>query len=175
MAGSSVLSPAPYHILSYGTLLGTTFFHTFVGGIVSFKVLARPQFSILMAKIFPIYFSMQTALPVVLALTFPGDGFTSSGIAGVLETPSVLYPIAATFVSALANLAVVGPATTKCMDERKVQERKDGKKSYDAPPHSQEMAALNKKFSMLHGVSSLLNLGTFIGTVVYGFNLASRL
>jgi len=54
-------------------------------------------------------------------------------------------------------------------------ERKDGKKSYDAPPHSQEMTALNKRFSVLHGVSSLLNLGTFIGSVVYGFNLASRL
>lgn len=54
-------------------------------------------------------------------------------------------------------------------------ERKDGKKSYDAGPHSQEMQALNKKFSMLHGVSSLLNLGSFIGAVAYGVTLASRL
>ena len=54
-------------------------------------------------------------------------------------------------------------------------ERKDGKKSYDAPPHSQEMTALNKEFSKLHGISSLLNLGTFIGAVAYGFTLASRL
>jgi len=175
MSGSSLFSPAPYHILSYGTLLGTTFFHTFVGGIVSFQVLARPQFSLLMAKLFPVYFTMQTALPVVLALTYPGDSFSQPGVAGVLENTSVLYPIAATFLSALANLAVVGPATTKCMDQRKLQERKDGKKSYDAPPHSQEMTALNKRFSVLHGVSSLLNLGTFIGSVVYGFNLASRL
>jgi hypothetical protein len=37
------------------------------------------------------------------------------------------------------------------------------------------MTTLNKRFSILHGVSSLLNLGTFIGSVVYGFNLASRL
>lgn len=54
-------------------------------------------------------------------------------------------------------------------------EKKDGKKSYDAPPHSQEMTALNKQFGMLHGVSSLLNLGSFIATVAYGFTLASRL
>ncbi|KAK0646597.1 hypothetical protein B0T16DRAFT_329666 [Cercophora newfieldiana] len=175
MAGSSLFSLAPYHILSYGTLLGTTFFHTFVGGIVSFQVLARPQFSILMAKLFPVYFTMQTALPVVLALTYPGGSSAPSGIAGVLENSTVLYSIAATFATGLANLAVVGPATTKCMDQRKLQERKDGKKSYDAPPHSQEMTALNKQFAILHGVSSLLNLGTFIGTVVYGFNLASRL
>jgi len=92
-----------------------------VGGIVSFQVLARPQFSLLMAKLFPVYFTMQTALPVVLALTYPGDSFSQPGVAGVLENTSVLYPIAATFLSALANLAVVGPATTKCMDQRKLQ------------------------------------------------------
>ncbi|KAK5664055.1 hypothetical protein OQA88_269 [Cercophora sp. LCS_1] len=163
---------------SYGTLLGTTFFHTFVGGIVSFQVLARPQFSLLMAKLFPVYFTMQTALPLVLALTYPGSLSTESGIAGVLDESvrsTVLVPIASIFVTALANLAVVGPATTKCMDQRKLQERKDGKKSYDSGPHSQEMQALNKKFSMLHGVSSLLNLGTFVGAVAYGVTLASRL
>jgi len=37
------------------------------------------------------------------------------------------------------------------------------------------MVALNKRFGMLHGISSLLNLGTFIATVVYGFTLADRL
>ncbi|KAK4186559.1 hypothetical protein QBC35DRAFT_386975 [Podospora australis] len=174
-------SPAPYHILSYGTLLGTTFFHTFVGGIVSYQVLARPQFSALMAKLFPVYFTMQTALPAVMILTYPASSNpfgTVGGIHGVLHPSNrwtVLVPLASAALSALANLAVVGPATTKCMDERKIQERKDGKKAYDSPPHSQEMQALNKKFSMLHGVSSLLNLGTFIASVVYGVTLAGRL
>lgn len=184
MAVTGFFSPAPYHILSYGTLLGTTFFHTFVGGIVSFQVLARPQFSLLMAKLFPVYFTMQTALPVVLALTYPaaktslGTLATASGLAGVLDESNrwtVLVPIATVFASALANLVAVGPATTRCMDKRKLQERKDGKKSYDAPPHSQEMVALNKQFSILHGVSSLLNLATFIASVSYGVTLASRL
>jgi hypothetical protein len=99
-----------------------------VGGIVSYQVLARPQFSILMSKIFPVYFSMQTALPVVVALTYPATaslfGDKASGIAGVLDVSNrwnVLAPIATVFLSGLANLAVVGPATTKCMDERKVQ------------------------------------------------------
>ncbi|KAK0711093.1 hypothetical protein B0H67DRAFT_274073 [Lasiosphaeris hirsuta] len=179
MASTGLFSPAPYHILSYGTLLGTTFFHTFVGGIVSFQELSRPQFALLMAKLFPVYFSMQTTLPVVLALTFPAKtAFGSSGITGVLDADNrwdVLVPIATTFLTALANLAVVGPATTKCMHQRKLQEKKDGKKSYDAPPRSQEMAALNKQFGMLHGVSSLLNLVSFIGTVSYAWSLASRL
>jgi hypothetical protein len=54
-------------------------------------------------------------------------------------------------------------------------EKKDGKKSYDPPPHSQEMLALNKQFGMLHGISSLLNMATFVATVVYGVTLSSRL
>jgi len=37
------------------------------------------------------------------------------------------------------------------------------------------MAALNAKFSKLHGISSLLNLVTFIATVVYGVHLAARI
>ncbi|KAJ4292329.1 hypothetical protein N0V88_005961 [Collariella sp. IMI 366227] len=177
----AILSPAPYHILSYGTLLGTTFFHTFVGGIVSFRVLPRPQFASLMSKIFPIYFSMQSTLPLVLAVTYPASRNpfgVAGGIAGVMDVSnrwSVLAPLVGAFVCALGNLLVVGPATTKVMGERRAQEKKDGKKSYDDPPHSQEMLTLNKQFSMLHGVSSALNLGTFIATVAYGVHLASRL
>lgn len=142
-------SPAPYHIiryhhssppvhhihhpqltpppLSYGFLLGTTFFHTFVGGIVSFRVLPRPQFSSLMSSLFPIYFTIQTALPLVLAITYPASqnpfGITG-GITGFLHSSnrySTFVPVTATFVSALANLAFVGPLTTKVMDERKLQ------------------------------------------------------
>ncbi|KAK4157962.1 hypothetical protein C8A00DRAFT_39674 [Chaetomidium leptoderma] len=176
-----LFSPAPYHILGYGTLLGTTVFHTFVGGIVSFQVLPRPQFAALMSKLFPIYFSLQAALPAVLALTYPArqNPFGArGGVAGVLDRANrwtVLAPLAGAFVCALANLAVVGPATTRVMGERKQQERKDGKKAYDAPPHSQEMVALNKRFSMLHGISSLLNLGSLVAAVVYGVTLSSRL
>lgn len=57
----------------------------------------------------------------------------------------------------------------------KKTEKKDGKKSWDSPPHSQEMQALNKQFGILHGVSSFLNLGTFIGSLVYGVTLSKRL
>lgn len=87
----------------------------------------------------------------------------------------MLVPVAAVFVSSLANLLIVGPATTKVMRERKHQETRDGKKSYDAAPHSVEMQKLNKKFGTYHGVSSLLNLGGFIATIWYGCTLASRL
>jgi hypothetical protein len=37
------------------------------------------------------------------------------------------------------------------------------------------MRALSKRFGMLHGISSLLNLGVFIGAVAYGFTLGARI
>ena len=66
--------------------------------------------------------------------------------------------IATMFLTALVNLVYVGPETTRVMGLRKHQETRDGKKSYDAAPHSAEMERLNKQFSILHGVSSLVNL-----------------
>jgi hypothetical protein len=108
--------------------LGTQFFQSFINGVVAFKVLDRPQFSALQSKLFPIYFSMQTAIPVVLALTYPGSktvlGGSPAGIAGVLDAPnrwSVLAPLATIFLTGLANMAFVGPATTKTMRDRKSQ------------------------------------------------------
>ncbi|KAH7418260.1 hypothetical protein BKA64DRAFT_654029 [Cadophora sp. MPI-SDFR-AT-0126] len=172
---------APYHIISYGTLLGTQFFQTFVGGIVSYKALARPQFSQLQQKLFPVYFGIQTTLPVVVALTYPASKLglgTSSGLYGVFADVnrwSVLIPIATIFVTSLANMALVGPATTKIMRERKHQETRDGKKYYDPAPHSEEMQKLNKAFGSMHGMSSLLNLTGFIATLWYGVSLAARI
>jgi hypothetical protein len=100
---------------------------SFVGGIVAFKALPRPQFSSLQQKIFPIYFSLQTALPVVLALTYPGAKApfsTPSSLAGTFAEVnrwSVLAPLATVFVTSLINMVVVGPATTNIMRERKHQ------------------------------------------------------
>lgn len=129
---------------------------------------------------------MQTALPVVLALTYParksilavGAPESSGGLLGVLEAGNrwtVLVPIATMFVAGLANMVVIGPATTQTMKERKHQETRDGKKSYDPAPHSPEMERLNKRFGMLHGISSLLNLTEFLAAIYYGVVLAERL
>jgi hypothetical protein len=98
-----------------------------VGGIIAYKALARPQFSQLQRKIFPVYFGIQTALPVVLALTYPGSGTllgAASGFSGVFAEVngwSVLAPLATIFVTSVANLLFLGPATTRVMRERKVQ------------------------------------------------------
>ena len=167
--------------------------------MIAYKALPRPQFSSLQQKIFPVYFGMQTALPVVLALTYPGSKTslgTPSGLGGTFAEGnrwSVLLPLATMFITSLANLAFIGPATTNIMKERKHQgirsmsriiriwliatilETRDGKKSYDPAPHSKEMQQLNKAFGKIHGVSSLLNMAGFIATMWYGIHLAERI
>ncbi|EGY15032.1 uncharacterized protein VDAG_06522 [Verticillium dahliae VdLs.17] len=158
-----------------------------------FRVLERPSFSAAQNALFPIYFALQTALPAILALTYPGSSNplgVASGLGGLLDESNfrgTLLPIATIFVTAAVNLLVVLPATQKIMAARYAQglthapspasppQKKDGKKSYDPAPHSQEMQALNKRFGKMHGISSLLNLGTFIATIAYGFTLGSRL
>lgn len=56
-----------------------------------------------------------------------------------------------------------------------VTAKRDGKEWYDPGPQSDAMRALSKRFGMLHGISSLLNLGCFIAAVVYGFTLGGRI
>ena len=107
--------PAAYH--------HTTLLQSFVNGIVMFRTVSRPSFSAIQSKLFPIYFGMQTAIPALLALTFPGNALLGikGGIGGLVDAPnkwSSLVPIATMFVSGLVNLAVLLPATVKTMKDR---------------------------------------------------------
>jgi hypothetical protein len=179
---SILLSPSPYHVLLYGTLLGTEIFQSFIAGIVSFRALPRPAFATLQSALFPIYFSMQSVLPVLLAVTLPemrtAIGRIPAGIPGVLHKDNrwrVLTPFVTIFVTGLVNRFYLEPLTTKTMRSRKSQEVRDGKKAYDEGPHSEEMQRLNKRFGILHGASSLINVVGCVATVVYGFYLGDRM
>ena len=95
---------------------------------MAFKALPRPQFSSLQTAIFPFYFSLQSALPVILALTYPGStsvlAASPSGLKGFLAESNrynVLLPIFLITAMNITNLLVLGPATTKIMRERKHQ------------------------------------------------------
>lgn len=126
---SSIADPKSYHIIAYGTLLGSSAFQTFLAGPLAFKVLPRQQFSTLQQSIFPAYFSSQTVLPVVLALTWPGEKIAGiategAGLKGLFQGDNVWYglaPLAVMFGTGLLNLAVLGPATIKVIKERKQQ------------------------------------------------------
>lgn len=176
-------NPQTYHLLSYGTLLGSTLFQSFIGGVIAFRVLPRPQFSTLQKNVFPVYFTLQTVTPVLLVLTYPPGprALFSSGSAPRLAATLIGTMLA----TALANLVYIGPQTTEVMKLRKHQETRDGLKKDDkgfpgafpteSKVVSKEMQDLNRKFGILHGVSSLLNLGGLIAMVWYGAVLGERL
>ncbi|EMF16105.1 uncharacterized protein SEPMUDRAFT_147767 [Sphaerulina musiva SO2202] len=181
--------PKAYHILAYGTLLGSNLFQTFLAGPLAFKALPRPQFSTLQQAIFPPYFGFQTILPLALALTWPGERLVAvagnaiaarhhAGYTGLLQEQNrwtALIPIVTMFATSLANLLVLGPATTKVMKLRKHQETRDGKRYYDPGPKTPEMQRLNSSFAKLHGASSLSNVVGLGAMVLYAFTLAGMM
>ncbi|KAG8932287.1 hypothetical protein FRC02_001358 [Tulasnella sp. 418] len=76
------------------------------------------------------------------------------------------YLLGVTGLMHSANSFVIGPKTQEVMNERHRLERLE-KKSYSDPGVSDDMKALNKKFGILHGVSSLLAL---LGVLTLGFH-----
>ncbi|KAK9465008.1 hypothetical protein V1512DRAFT_267071 [Lipomyces arxii] len=162
---STLGTVAPYHLFSYSILFGSTVYQSFFVGITAFRALSRPQFSALQRKVFPPYFAMQTLIPGLLALTAPFP---------ILENQLVLYTLAITSLTALVNLVYFGPWTVKIMTMRKAQETKEDKKYYEADV-SADMKKLNKEFGMVHGISTIFNLGTLIASAVYGFILAGAI
>jgi len=98
-----------------------------------------------------------------------------SGLRGLLAPSnrySVLLPLALSVLCGALNLAVLGPMTTQTMRERKHQETRDGKKSYDAGEQSAEMQRLNSRFGWLHGVSTVVNMVELGALLGYGFTIA---
>lgn len=91
-----------------------------------FKTVNRSAFGSIQTGLFPIYFGMQTVLPIVMALTFPGNSLLGlpTGVKGLLDQSnrySSLLPIGAMCVTGVINLLVFLPLTTQVMKERKGQ------------------------------------------------------
>lgn len=157
---STLGSIAPYHVLLYSVLFGSTTYQSFYSGIVAFKTLPYDQFSALQARIFPPYFGFQAAASTLLLLTPP---FKFVGVAATLAQAS----LGTAAVGSLANILWLGPKTRRVMASRKAQEGVEGKSCKD-PTVSNDMKVLNKEFGKIHGLSVLFNMGSFLGLMLYG-------
>lgn len=89
----------PFHFLSYACLLGMTIWHSFISSTMARKVLPREHLGALQGKLFPIFFSLQTALSGLCLLTTPN------------RSAHVIFIIG--FLGGLINLMKFGPQTTK--------------------------------------------------------------
>jgi len=157
------------YFLSYSWLFGQSIWVTFLGGAIAYKTLPRQHFSLLQTKTFPIYFATSLSnASLLLALWISNNPQAPHHL---LEP--LLPAVAQTWVLGLivlmtsANWLWIGPATGKLIVERQKQERAEGKPSHD--PHvSQQMKAMNKRFGILHGLSSLFNLLVVIALIFHG-------
>jgi len=102
-----------YHLLSYGTLLGTELFQSFVVTKLAYRALPMSAFTSLQNRIFPAYFNTQSLLMLLTILTVPPHGPVS--LAQDLES---FIPLGVAATLAALNWAVFGPRTRKAMLDR---------------------------------------------------------
>ena len=121
-----------------------------------FRNLAREAFSAVQSKLFPPYFTLQ-AICAALAIASHTVVFGSESRVGFLALcPAGILP--------LMNLFFVGPQTTQILLARNA-----------AIEGSAEWQALHSKFFAWHGISSICNLGAFLGQLFYARFLSSQL
>lgn len=158
-----LLSTAPYHLLMYSMIFGTTAFHSYISAPIAFKVLPRKEFGLLQNSIFPGYFLAQSITPVLIGLTAP-----------YALTTGAYISLGVTSISGAINYFGLLPWTHRVKEKRFALEAKEGKDCREEPI-SPEMASLNKEFGKSHGLSLLLNMASFIGLTSYGFILTAGL
>ncbi|KAJ3270161.1 hypothetical protein HDV01_000496 [Terramyces sp. JEL0728] len=139
------------HVLSLATLTGMTFHTSFVAGPIQFRTLQRPTFGMLQAKQFPVYFAIQAITLSLLNIT----------TYKLMKCPFTKNLNVVGLGLALLNLVFIGPWAHKVMLERHEKEK-----------NKEDVAALSKKFGMLHGVSSLANLGILLIALFHCWSLA---
>lgn len=98
---------------SLGTALGSTVWHSFIGGPTAYKALPRQQFGHLQSRLFPRFFALQTTSALaLLGLYARGGGkvsWTGWWRSGSDRTVQALMLLVLT---GAANWIVVGPWTT---------------------------------------------------------------
>ncbi|ORY86986.1 hypothetical protein BCR37DRAFT_385427 [Protomyces lactucae-debilis] len=153
------------HIFSYGILSGTTIWHTFINGPLAYKTLPRQQFGALQKRLFPTFFTLQTVTGAFCAWT--------SYIAPA-STWNEVVALSVVATSGLLNLLLIGPWTTRIMDERHKLERSTNTK-YTDTDISPDMSRLNLRFGIAHSVSSIVNLAALGGILAQTVHLGARL
>ncbi|KAL9600097.1 MAG: hypothetical protein Q9179_003327 [Wetmoreana sp. 5 TL-2023] len=104
---------APYHLMLYGTLLGTELYQSFVMTKICYNALPMSAFTTLQKRVFPAYFRLQSILLLLTAATHPPFGPLS-----LVSLPGDLIPLAFGGALAALNLIIYGPRTQEMMVER---------------------------------------------------------
>ncbi|KMZ62667.1 Transmembrane protein [Zostera marina] len=167
------------HLLSFATSWGASLWVTFIGGIIMFKNLPRHQFGNLQSKMFPAYFLMVSTCAGVSIAAF---AFLHPWkIASSTEKYQLGF-LLCSFGFNLSNLIVFTPMTVEMMKKRhkierelKIGEEVGWTKNNETAKTNPVLANMNKRFGMVHGLSSLANIMSFGSLAMHSWYLASKI
>ncbi|GAB4841753.1 hypothetical protein Ancab_022475 [Ancistrocladus abbreviatus] len=167
------------HLLCFATAFGAALWVTFIGGIIMFKNLPRHQFGNLQSKMFPAYF---TLVGVCCAVSVAAFGYLHPWKSSSPAEKYQLGFLAFSFLFSLTNLFIFTPMTIQLMKQRHKVEREQnigeevgGSKNREVAKVNPELAAMNKKFGMIHGLSSLANISSFGCLAMHSWYLAGKM
>ncbi|GAB2298367.1 hypothetical protein Dimus_032433 [Dionaea muscipula] len=167
------------HLLCFSTAWGTALWVGFIGGIIMFNNLPRHQFGNLQSKMFPAYFSL---VGVSCAVSVAAFGYLHPWTSSTVAEKYQLGFLVSSFLCNLTNLFIFTPMTIQVMKQRHKVEREHSigdeigmSKNREVAKVNPQLAAINKKFGMIHGLSSLSNMLSFGCLAMHSWYLASKL
>ncbi|KAK3407488.1 hypothetical protein EUGRSUZ_K03534 [Eucalyptus grandis] len=167
------------HLLGFATAWGAAPWVTFIGGIIMFKNLPRHQFGNLQSKMFPAYFTM---VAVCCAISVASFGYLHPWKSSSTTEKYQLGFLLSAFAFNLTNLFVFSPMTIEMMKQRHKVEKEENigneigwSKNQEVAKVNPKLAAMNKKFGMIHGLSSLANIMAFGSLTMHSWYLASKI
>ncbi|KAJ5851426.1 uncharacterized protein N7529_010811 [Penicillium soppii] len=148
----------PYHLLAYGTLLGTELYQarnlsivqqmSFVNTKICYKALPMKEFIILQKRLFPVYFGAQVGLTALTAATYQPYSIFS-----LIKDPWSAAPLAVIALTGCLNWFLYGPRTTTASLAHRA----------------------NRNFAHNHAMVIHFNAIAMLATIFYGFSLSARL
>ncbi|CAI9105488.1 OLC1v1004418C1 [Oldenlandia corymbosa var. corymbosa] len=167
------------HLLCFATAFGSGLWVTFIGGIIMFKNLPRHQFGNLQGKMFPAYFWL---VGVCCAVCVAAFGYLHPWKTASSTQKYQLGFLIAAFAFNLSNLVVFMPMTIEMMKQRHKIEREANigeevgwTKNQEVAKVNPKLAAMNKKFGMIHGLSSLANIMSFGSLAIHSWYLSGKI
>lgn len=160
---------AMVHLLFFASWFGCSMWVSFIAGIIMFQNLPRHVFGRLQAKLFPAYFLFSAVMIAASIVSAQAMGWEWGGSLGII------------LATIMINLVYLEPKTTAVMYERHVIERKLGtghevgqlKPKDPQKANDPDLKRLSKKFGMLHGFSTLMNLGA-LGVGCYWLSFCAK-
>ncbi|KAJ5507164.1 hypothetical protein N7527_009307 [Penicillium freii] len=157
----------PYHLLSYGALLGTELYQSFVNTKICYQALPMKEFILLQKRLFPVYFGTQVGLTALTAATHPPYSILS-----LVQDPWSVAPLAIVGLTGCLNWFIYGPRTTTATLVRRALQESE---NTDADADGSKVHRANRNFARNHAMAIHLNAIAMIATVFYGFSLSATL